>query len=340
MKPLLIAVVLAAMQAHSPAPGTAANTPADDGKSVNKHTQNEKNPTAKTTPAREAAGTHVDQKTGDMAAADAHQAISIRELPPVSAKRDRIDWLALAFTGALVIVGALGVCYAIKTLKGIERQANANEGQLQEIQRAGEQTTKLIAHAEKQAEAALLNARAVINAERAWILVRMVPTGPYKRSRDLGPDRYEWEDGTPLSPEEVVSGRHLRPERIRYTMKNYGRSPGFVTSHWANVRIVGELNNLPNPPDYFTKPASIFIEKADFVVEPGGERKSDFFEPPGGIATRGSSFLYVYGIITYRDFFNQDHKTGFCFYYHVPSDRDLNPQGFYAEGPDGYNYQT
>lgn len=217
MKPLLIAMLLAVMQAPSPAPGKAADTRANGGNSVNKHAQDEKNPTTQATPLPEPAGTQ--HKTGDIVADDAHQAISIRDLPPVSVRRDWIDWLGLALTGALLIVGALDVRYAIKTLKGIERQANANEGQLREIQQAGEQTNKLIAQAGKQAEAALLNAQAAINSDRPWVIIFVThQSGGYS-----------------------------------FRAMNLGRTPAEVISFSAEFKCVSNINELPPEPAYGTE---------------------------------------------------------------------------------------
>jgi len=88
--------------------------------------------------------------------------------------RDWLDFLSLAFSGSLVAIGAFGVAYAIKTLKAIERQAKANEGQLSEIKAAGQQTDRMIEHAGKQAEAAKKSAEALVNSERAWVMTEVV----------------------------------------------------------------------------------------------------------------------------------------------------------------------
>ncbi len=85
--------------------------------------------------------------------------------------REWVDFVSLAFSGSLVAIGAFAVVYAIRTLKAVERQTKANEGQLCEIKAAGKQTEKMIKHAGKQAEAALLNAQILANAERPWILI-------------------------------------------------------------------------------------------------------------------------------------------------------------------------
>ncbi|HEY1938181.1 MAG TPA: hypothetical protein VGJ33_09630 [Candidatus Angelobacter sp.] len=239
------------------------------------------------------------------------------------------------FTGLLVVVGIAGTVLARRTLK--------------RIRDAGEQTDKLIAHAETQAKAAqdaagaaLKNATAVMNAERAWILVRMMPTGPYKKSGIGAEIEYVWEDGSELTEEDILNSKHLVPERVVYIVKNYGRTPGWVTSQWCDARLVRTINGLPQPPDYFFRRASINLEKLDDLYAPESERKGTIVIPAEDLEPAGNreAFLYVYGIIKYRDVWGGTHETRFCFYWHVPTERELNPQGFYQEGPEGYNGQT
>jgi predicted Holliday junction resolvase-like endonuclease len=65
-------------------------------------------------------------------------------------------------TALLVLVGALGIGYAIKTLRAVERQAKANEGQLTEIQQSAEKTDRMILLAAQEAE----NGKAAVEAAR------------------------------------------------------------------------------------------------------------------------------------------------------------------------------
>lgn len=255
--------------------------------------------------------------------------------------KDQWGKASVVFTGLLVIVGALGVCYAARTLGKIERQAKANEGALSEIKAAGKQTDKMIEHAGKQADAALLSARAFMSSERAWILVRMLPTGPRNKS-DAGLD-FVWEDGTPLTATDIQNGRHKVPETVGYMVKNYGRTPGWVTSHWCDAKIIPATPDLPIQPSYFSRPASIFVRKCDDLYAPEADRKNRIIIPTVDLipVAGRNSFLWVYGIITYRDVWDgAPHETRFCFYWHVPASGDMNPMGFYQEGPEGYNKQT
>ena len=77
---------------------------------------------------------------------------------------DRLNWV---LTAILVVIGALGVRYAKKTLRVIQ-------GQLTEIQAAGKQTDQMVKHAGIQAEAAKTSAEALIHSERAWVVIDKV----------------------------------------------------------------------------------------------------------------------------------------------------------------------
>src|SRR5882724_6063802 len=102
---------------------------------------------------------------------------------PVKVLSMPFDKLMLAY----VIVTAVAAITAVITLLTIRRQVEAMREQLQQMKAAGEQTNSLIttardqvaalsiaAEATKQsAEAAALNAEALINSERAWILVEI-----------------------------------------------------------------------------------------------------------------------------------------------------------------------
>jgi len=203
------------------------------------------------------------------------------------------------------------------------------------------QTAKAAKATEFAAKAADMNAKAFISSERAWILVKMMPTFPRRKSDD-GYD-FTWENGTPLTQQDILGMKHLVPETVGYIAKNYGRTPGWVTSHWCDAKIVPTMNGLPAKPDYFSRRGSISIETCDDLYVPDGDRKNKILIPFADLipVARREQFLYVYGIITYRDAWDSPpHETRFCFYWHVPPQGDINPRDFCQEGPAGYNGQT
>ena len=80
--------------------------------------------------------------------------------------QDRIAWGANVL---LALLGYAGIMLGIQTLKKIERQSKYSES-------AAEIAAKSAEAAAKSAEAALLHAQAIINAERPWVLITLVPS--------------------------------------------------------------------------------------------------------------------------------------------------------------------
>lgn len=193
------------------------------------------------------------------------------------------------------------------------------------------------------AKAAQKSADSLVNIERPWILVRMEPTGPHLREGKVWFTGLMGELGSrQLTTVEVVAGKHSIPEKVEFTIKNYGKSPGWVTSQWADAKIVDAIDALPSAPDYFLRGGSIQIEKCSDFLEHGRPTKGKILITPEDLIPVGrrERFLYIYGIVKYRDVWKNEYYTRFCFYWHVPVTGDLDPMGFYAEGPDGYNEET
>ncbi|MGA2561833.1 MAG: hypothetical protein ABSF17_19350, partial [Terracidiphilus sp.] len=53
--------------------------------------------------------------------------VAVSKLPSVSVERDGFDRAMIGFNIALILVGAFGVCAALRTLGQIQRQANLQE---------------------------------------------------------------------------------------------------------------------------------------------------------------------------------------------------------------------
>jgi hypothetical protein len=165
MQYIVLAVILAVMQALPPIPRQASDSPAGASKKVQNQPKSEQ-----TDPKHSPASVNADQTqshdphTGKQTGEDTPNSIKVSELPPVTVAgrgRDWADWGYWCFSLLLVIVGALQVwllrstLLAIQTQAGhMERQAGIMEGQLEAMKEAGEQTDKLIEHAERQATAA------------------------------------------------------------------------------------------------------------------------------------------------------------------------------------------
>jgi len=115
-----------------------------------------------------------------MILADLQQSLEVSQIPPISVRRDTIDYVSLLFAGALVIVGIIGICYAIKTLRAIQRQAGIMDGQLKamqqqllEMSKQTEVLEKSVAAAQSRADAANANIELVVNEERTRIFVEV-----------------------------------------------------------------------------------------------------------------------------------------------------------------------
>ena len=153
------------------------------------------------------------------------QSVKVRELPPVSASisRDWVDRIALFCTLGLVIVGAVGVVAAFKTLKGIETQTGHIARQAQSMRYQTTHLKNSVKAARDGVDAALMKARAVIDSERPWIEIELGPPEP-------GPFD---EDGSGL----FVCTIHI---------KNHGRTVALIES--ALIGIESLNTQFPTEP--------------------------------------------------------------------------------------------
>lgn len=139
----------------------------------------------------------------------------------------------------------------------------------------------------KAAEAALLNARALVNSERAWIDVDFMP---------------------------------IRPAATQYHMLvvNHGRSPAFVTglvlgrAYWTDG--IGDI------PVGFT--GNVTPEKLSLysIIPPNREpvHIMNFDVAQYSSGEDGRSVTY-HGQIMYKDIFKQEHRTEIVYLLHPPS---------------------
>jgi len=184
---------------------------------------------------------------------------------------------------ALVLITGGAVWYAKETLKDLKVQTS---------------------NAGKIAEAALLNAQAVINSERPWVLVTA------ERSEKIG--------------------NFL----IKATIK--GRTPARITEIYSHRVFVNLPDNLPPSPKYDSpviapkepllgdgESFKIVEVNPTFLVDEAWRAQHPNFAP--------YQFLCFYGIVRYEDCLATDakkmHETRWCFSYFAEGDRDLHPVG-------------
>lgn len=215
------------------------------------------------------------------------QSVTVNSLPAVSVTRDGMDWAALSFSVVLMVVGIIGVRAAIRTLRAVEEQAKEMVHQAKLI---SEQTEV----AKVAADAALLNAQAVINAERARLLFTV------EKRLD---DRFR--------------GRGI----FSIYVINYGRAPAELLGSIEPVRMVtNSPDDLPVPiPDTARTPIpqqhlvpgdKYFL--AEYVPASTNGMAMILAKETG--ASINDQFRIIYGGIEYRDGISDETRVSrYCF---------------------------
>ena len=233
------------------------------------------------------------------------------------------------FTGLLVGIGVIGAYLALRTLRAIEEQARSA--------RSSAETAKESALAAKaSADAAALNAQAVIDAERAWILVKNVgnPEGWY----------------VPTKPDYLPG--------MVFEFEVYGKTPARVMDaifHLENV--TAKLGVKPSEPDIPPLPEYKSAGRSPEFPEGGRIMPSgQTFQIRVGLVQQmtegewlklrdGKTVMCAFGIIEYEDSFGRKRETRTCYVYDFawggviksPDGTVLNPSGFRIGGPSAYN---
>ena len=215
--------------------------------------------------------------------------------------RDRITWAANL---VLVLLGYAGIMLAVSTLKKIERQTRYAETAAEA--------------ASASAQAALLHAQSIVNAERPWLLVAVEPS--------LGIEN---------SFEVVVINR--------------GRTPAQIETASEQVMIAADETHLPATPQYQDeKPGA---PRVPIILLPGESAPLKAFsrEDVKGVCGSGEQFkrienweekIFIYGKVIYRDLIapagQQTHETTWCCWYI----HGRQKSGLVIAGPPSYNLHT
>lgn len=231
---------------------------------------------------------------------DGEESVNIVSTPKIEAesKKDLWDKALVPATGALVIIGTFQIIFLWRTVKATKDNA----------------------------EAALLNAKALINAERVWLVV------------------------TWASDKKILG-------LFKFGCRNQGKTPAKIISISAKVDFVKNLD-LAIPPDYSTPTTmpdlQLVVRSDSFRIGKGinpesillrnGEKKL--------LVNQSREFLIYYGNIVYQDTLREDgategkHETRWCFVY-IPNEEgrfDHNipsrPVKFTRSGPNEYNSYT
>ncbi len=166
---------------------------------------------------------------------------------------------------------------ALRTLGAIKRQAEEMKAQT--------------ALSGKAASAALLNAQALINAERGWMVAQI--------ESETIPN---------------LEGTRLIPFSVR--CRNNGRTPAFLLemgNHGVVLPREQPLSEERLPWDSCNIDVwpgeGMPLQPNDFVLR----HNYSTVAPDGQKIHRGLDWLWVYGYIKYRDAFGNEHETRYCF---------------------------
>jgi hypothetical protein len=214
---------------------------------------------------------------------------------------DRIAWAANL---VLALVAYIGIILAVSTLRKIERHTVA---------------TEIAAEAAADsAHAALLNAQAMIDSERPWLLITVKPSRSVENS-------------------------------FTVTATNRGRSPANVTSISEQIKIAIDEAHLAVPPEYpIEETGAPFVP---IILLPGESAAIKTFgrDDLRGICPTEESFkrivnweerVFLYGRILYTDLIatagQQTHETAWCCWYIHGNQKS----GLVIAGPREYNLHS
>lgn len=380
MKLIALAVLLAIMQSGPPVPRQPTDHSASAGTKTQSQAKSEKAPAQKSTPSvnpgqSSTLATSEDQTQRHDSAGNgqgndnAEHSASISKLPAVTVatpKRDWADWGYWAFSLCLAVVGGLQVLLLCWTLRAVRhqshemtrqrvfigRQLGTMNDQLGEMSKQTAFLEKYVGHTETTANAALdsavtakVSADALINAERAWILVEGV--SPPKELYSFDP-------------------HELQVMVFVYNFKVWGHTPTQMVESAIRFHLVpartpadGKRSepDLPEVPDYRATVKSHEIPEMGMVLPPGKPVSARVMLESNRISLpdfqeikNREKFLCTYGILKYRDAFDRSsiRETRFCYVYDIAvglvlTDIDrkkIDPDAFRVGGPPGYNGVT
>jgi hypothetical protein len=297
MKYLALAVLLAVVQTPAPVPRKASHNSAPGSHNVKNHADANKAPATQPQPSAQPVSPSPGQNNRQSVATENDQkAISIAHLPPVSVIPGWLDCISLGFAGILVIVGTCGVRAAYRTLRAIQSQAVHMRQQTGILRES-------VSAANKNAEAAAKNASALVNIERAWLVVEV--SVPRTLSENIG------------------GGAILQGVGFTWIVRNCGKTSGFITRTGARFHAVKAFSDVPLEPN-IDMPGVQAAESYAFGVPigPGDTiRRCRMLEGENRhpttaeekLITDGALTYLGYGVIEYKTVLDETiHRSWFC----------------------------
>lgn len=174
----------------------------------------------------------------------------------------------------LIVVGALGIRVAKRTLDAIKEQTDANR---------------------KSADAALLNAEALINSERAWVMATL---GWYEGGLHIA------NSASKVGGEEQKFSTSIN---LKLTCTNVGKSPAWISDISGRVDLVrAEDSSEINP----TPPAASQLSFFGVIEALGpGETRSRVLQTRCEGYMGNDHLVSAFVLIRYRDIFGMERTT-------------------------------
>jgi hypothetical protein len=232
--------------------------------------------------------------------------------------KDGYDKAAFWISCVLAFVGLCGIGIGICTLRSINVQAKEMQRQNKTLVRQSAILERQTKAAEDSAKTALLNAQAVINAERPWIIVSVEPVS--------------WPRGG-----------------FNIFAKNEGRTPAMITTARMGCIAVKELGDLPEE-----APFGAGSMMQDRIVLPGDKPMINWFDSVTLRKILGKDIpelvtkehVFIFGKVLYRNLLdpspNSGHETRWiCLYQHPfgeESDSVFRMEGLGV--PEEYDHYT
>ncbi|MGA2831763.1 MAG: hypothetical protein ABSE55_01710 [Terracidiphilus sp.] len=298
LKGLAITAVLLTLL-HAP---TAAVAQTNGHAGANKQTPPVSPPSATTEPVTASPAPGIEPESG--ARSEPTPRITVANPPPTPLEWALHDKIAWAATVVLAVLGWGGILLALSLLKKIDRQTSYAETAAEA--------------AAASAQAALLNAQALVHSERPWVLITVEPSRTAENS-------------------------------FTVMATNRGRTPARIIATTNGNKVVVDEKHLPSTPEYKN-------QKSDTPLSPiillSGE--STAIEPFSRADVRGlcdseerfrrietwEEKVFLYGKVTYRDLIapaeSQLHETNWCCWYI----HGRQNSGLVIAGPPEYNSHT
>jgi hypothetical protein len=228
--------------------------------------------------------------------------VTVPQTPPAPwTRHEQISWAALLL---LAVIGYIGVLMALSLLRKIERSTRAAEA--------------AASAAAQSAQSALLQAQALIESTRPWLVAHTEPAL------------------------NVENG-------FRVLITNHGKSPARLESIAERIVIVKDEQSLPEQPFYPSENSGQDVRL--IVLLPGESRQLQAFrrDEAQGVCENEEQFrrvenweekIFLYGKALYRDLSaledREPYQTNWCCWYIHGQQKS----GMTIAGPQAYNRHT